>query len=35
MLLGVTAPAKRHGIEPWAYLANLLTELPARPAGPI
>jgi hypothetical protein len=32
-LLSVAASVKRHGIDPWAYLVRVLTELPARPAG--
>lgn len=32
-LLSVTASVKRHGLDPWAYLRHLLTELPARAAG--
>jgi transposase len=31
VLLSVTASAKRHGREPWAYLRDVLTRLPARP----
>jgi transposase len=33
VLLSVVASVKRHGLDPWAYLTHLLTELPARPAG--
>ena len=33
VLFSVTASVKRHGLDPWAYLRHLLTELPARPAG--
>ena len=33
VLLSVTASAKRHGVNPWAYLRDLLTELPARRPG--
>jgi hypothetical protein len=33
VLLSVTASVKRHGLDPWAYLRHLLTELPARAAG--
>src|SRR5262245_53635121 len=33
VLLSVTASVKRHGIDPWAYLKNVLAELPARSAG--
>jgi len=32
VLLSVTASMKRHGINPWAYLTHVLSELPARPA---
>lgn len=31
VLLSVTASAIRHGREPWAYLRDVLTRLPARP----
>jgi hypothetical protein len=31
VLRSVTASAKRHGAEPWAYLTHVLTELRARP----
>jgi hypothetical protein len=31
VLLSVAASAKRHGVNPWAYLRHVLTELPARP----
>ena len=30
-LLSVAASVKRHGLDPWAYLKRVLTELPARP----
>ena len=33
VLLSITASIKRHGLDPWAYLKHVLTELPARPAG--
>jgi transposase len=33
VLLSITASVKRHGLDPWAYLRHLLTELPARAAG--
>ncbi len=33
VLLSVIASAKRAGVNPWAYLRNVLTELPSRPAG--
>ena len=29
-LLSVTASATRHGVNPWAYLRDVLTRLPAR-----
>ena len=32
VLLSIAASAKRHGINPWAYLKHVLSELPARPA---
>jgi hypothetical protein len=31
--LSVAASGKRHGVNPWAYLKHVLTELPVRPAG--
>lgn len=31
VLLSVTASAKRHGLNPWAYLSGVLALLPARP----
>jgi transposase len=31
VLLSVCASIKRQGIDPWAYLKHVLTELPARP----
>jgi hypothetical protein len=31
VLLSVTASVRRHGLDPWAYLKHVLTELPARP----
>ena len=31
VLLSVVASAKRHGRNPWAYLQDVLTRLPARP----
>jgi hypothetical protein len=31
VLLSVTASAKRHALNPWAYLRDVLTRLPARP----
>jgi transposase len=30
VLLSVAASAKRHGVNPWAYLTHVLTQLPAR-----
>jgi serine/threonine protein kinase len=32
VLLSVTASVRRHGLDPWAYLKHVLTELPARSA---
>src|SRR5262245_27424100 len=31
VLLSVTASVRRHRLDPWAYLKDVLTELPARP----
>jgi hypothetical protein len=33
ILLSITTSVKRHGINPWSYRKNVLTELPTRPAG--
>jgi transposase len=33
VLLSVAASVKRHGINPWVYLNDVLTELPARSSG--
>src|SRR5262249_39643262 len=33
VLLSVAPSSKRHGVNPWAYLKHVLTELCARPAG--
>src|SRR5262245_9432472 len=33
VLLSVTASVKRHGINPWVYLKDVLAKLPARPPG--
>src|SRR5262249_19384105 len=33
VLLSITASIKRRGLDPWAYLKHVLTQLPARPAG--
>jgi len=31
VLLSILACAKRHGLNPWVYLRDLLNHLPARP----
>jgi hypothetical protein len=33
VLLSVAASVKRHGIDPWAYLTHVLSELPGRTPG--
>jgi transposase len=33
VILSIAASAKRHRVNPWAYVKHLLTELPARNAG--
>jgi hypothetical protein len=33
VLLSLAASVKRHGVNPWAYLKYVLTELPARRPG--
>jgi transposase len=33
VLLSIAASVKRHGINPWVYLKDVLTELPARSPG--
>jgi hypothetical protein len=33
VLLSLAASVKRHGVNPWAYLKHVLTELPARRSG--
>jgi hypothetical protein len=33
VLLSVAASVKRHGIDPWAYLTHVLSELPIRTSG--
>jgi len=33
VLLGLAASVKRHGVNPWAYLTHVLTQLPARGPG--
>jgi transposase len=33
LLLSLAASVRRPGINPWAYLTHVLTELPARPPG--
>ena len=30
VLLSMAASAKRYGVNPWAYLKHVLTELPSR-----
>jgi transposase len=33
VLRSVAASVKRHGLEPWAYLTHVLSELPPRTPG--
>ncbi|WP_145270665.1 transposase domain-containing protein [Tautonia plasticadhaerens] len=33
VLLSIATSVRRHALDPWAYLTNVLTELPARRAG--
>ena len=33
VLLSVCTSARRHGIDPWAYLTHVLSELPIRTSG--
>jgi transposase len=33
VLLSLAASVKRHAVNPWAYLKQVLTELPAKPQG--
>jgi transposase len=33
VLLSIAASVRRHGLDPWAYLTHVLTELPARQAA--
>ena len=33
VLLTLAASVKRHGVNPWAYLTHVLTQLPARRPG--
>jgi transposase len=33
VLLSVTASVKRHGLNPWLFLRDALSQLPGRPAG--
>ena len=33
VVLSVAASVKRHGVNPWAYLTHVLTQLPARRPG--
>jgi hypothetical protein len=35
VLLSFTSTCQRLGVEPWAYLQDVLTRLPAAPAGPL
>jgi transposase len=35
VLLSFTATCQRLGVEPWAYLQDVLTRLPAPPVGPL
>jgi transposase len=30
VLLSIAASVRRHGLDPWAYLTHVLTELPTR-----
>ena len=32
VLMSLCASAKRHGVNPWAYLSDVLTQLAAKPA---
>ncbi|QDU21309.1 hypothetical protein ETAA1_32750 [Urbifossiella limnaea] len=32
VLMSVCASAKRHALNPWAYLSDVLTQLAAKPA---
>ncbi|MCE9567507.1 MAG: transposase domain-containing protein [Planctomycetes bacterium] len=31
MLMSLCASAKRHGLNPWAYLTDVMTQLAAKP----
>jgi hypothetical protein len=33
VLLSVAASVKRHGLDPWAYLTHILTELATHSSG--
>jgi hypothetical protein len=33
VLLSVAASVRRHGLDPWAYLTHVLSELPFRASG--
>jgi hypothetical protein len=33
VLTSLVATCKRHGIDPWAYLSDVLTRIPTLPAG--
>ena len=35
MLTSFTATSKRHGIDPWSYLTDVLARLPSHPANRI
>jgi hypothetical protein len=35
ILFSSTSTCQRLGIEPWAYLQDVLTRLPAKPDGPL
>jgi hypothetical protein len=35
ILFSFTSTCQRPGVEPWAYLQDVLTRLPATPAGPL
>jgi hypothetical protein len=35
VLFSFTSTCQRLGVEPWAYLQDVRTRLPTRPAGPI
>ena len=33
VLLSIAASVRRHGLDPWAYLMHVLSELPIRTSG--